>query len=161
MKYGARWYNLIGSPRFDVPWKVTAIQVVFDEPVTTGNVQSLTGITATKLTGLGTTTLTWKVPTILKGSFATVLVATGPNALKDVGGNLIAPFSRAVNVLYGDFNDDQVVNGLDEAGVRANVVAPYQTGPAGYNQFADLSGDGLVNLIDVGVARGRKGKTLP
>ena len=161
VKYGARWYNLIGSPRFDVPWKVTAIQVVFDEPVTTGNVQSLTGITATKLTGLGTTTLTWKVSTILKGSFATALAATGPNALADAGGNLIAPFSRAVNVLYGDFNDDQVVNGLDEAGVRANVVAPYQTGSAGYNQFADLSGDGLVNLIDVGVARGRKGKTLP
>ena len=58
-------------------------------------------------------------------------------------------------------NDDGVVDGLDEAAVRGAQAAPYQPGSVGYNLFADLSGDGLVNLIDVGITRTRKGTTLP
>ena len=78
VKFGTKWYNLIGSPRFDVPWKVTGIQAVFDEIVKAGTKNSLTGLTASKLTGLGTKILTWTVPTILKGEFTTGLAVGSP-----------------------------------------------------------------------------------
>jgi hypothetical protein len=156
--YGGGWYDLLTSTRFDVPWKVTAIQVVFNKPVTVGNIHSLTGLTARRLTGLGTTTLTWRLSSaVARGTFATDLASSGPNALREASGIPINPFAHAVNVLWGDVNDDRVVNALDEAAVRAALTAPYQPGSAGYNLFADLSADGLVNLIDVGIARLRKG----
>jgi hypothetical protein len=159
--YGTKKYNLIGSTRFDLPWRVTGIQVVFSDKIATGNLQSLSGLTATRFTGRGTNTLTWNFLAISKGSFNTALANIGPNALKDAAGNPIAAFSKAFRVLYGDFNDDGVVNAADEAGVRANLTPPYQLNPVGYNIFADLSGDGLVNLVDVGIARTRKGASLP
>jgi hypothetical protein len=53
------------------------------------------------------------------------------------------------------------VNAADEAGVRANIAPPYQVNPSRYNIFADLNGDGVVNLVDVGIARAKKGSSLP
>jgi hypothetical protein len=134
---------------------------VFDEPVMTGNIQSLTGLTATQLTGLRTRTLTFRFPAVAKGSFAASLATTGAAALKDKGGNPIVGFSQAFKVLYGDFTDDGVVDAADEAGIRAHIPSPYQLTTNGYNIFADLSGDGIVNLIDAGIARTRRGNTLP
>jgi hypothetical protein len=156
-----QWFDLLSSARFDVPWKVTAIQVVFNKPVTTGNIHSLTGLTARQLTGLGTTTLTWRLSSAVAiGTFATSLESSGPNALKNATGSPIAPFSHAVNVLWGDVNGDRKVDALDEAGVRAAQAGPYQPGSSGYNIFADLSGDGIVNLVDVTIARQRKGTSI-
>jgi hypothetical protein len=55
-----------------------------------------------------------------------------------------------------------MVNAADEAGVRGAMAAPYQLlNPVGYNIFADLSGDGIVNLVDVGITRTRRGASLP
>jgi hypothetical protein len=159
--FGLKSYDLIGSSRTDLPWRITGIQVVFDEPVMSGNIHSLSGLTANKFTGSKTNTLTWKFPAKLKGTFNATLLATGANALKDGSGNPIDPFSKAFAVLYGDFNDDQVVNAVDENGVRALGSAPYNLNSPAYSIFADLSGDGLVNLIDVGIAHTRKGNSLP
>ncbi|HKB05031.1 MAG TPA: hypothetical protein VKD90_22600, partial [Gemmataceae bacterium] len=160
--FGSKSYDLMGSTRFDLPWLVTGVRVVFSEPVYFGNVRSLTGLTATRLTGLRTRTLTWNFSGIAKGSLNTVLASTGLNALKDAAGNPIAAFSKAFKVLYGDFNDDGAVTAADEAGVRGAMAAPYQLlNPVGYNIFADLSGDGIVNLVDVGITRTRRGTSLP
>jgi hypothetical protein len=158
--YGTRSYSLFGSTRFDLPWQITGVQVVFSEPVMTGNIHSLTGLTALRLTGLKTTTLTWKFRGISLGRFNTTLANSGANALKDQAGNPIPAFAQAFNVLWGDVNGDGSVNALDEAAVRAAEAGPFQPGSAGYNIFADLSGDGIVNLIDVGIARSRKGTHL-
>jgi hypothetical protein len=159
--FGSKSYDLLTSSRIDVPWRITGIQAVFGEPVYAGNKLSLSGLPARKLTGLGTNTLTWTFNGILKGSFNATLLNSGPNALKDIAGNPIAAFSKPFKVLYGDFNDDQKVDALDEAGVRANLAAPYDLHPSNYNIFADLSGDGLVNVVDVGIAHNRKGQQLP
>lgn len=159
--FGSKWYSLNGSTRFDLPWRVTAIQVVFDEPITAGTAASLIGPPADRLTGLGTTTLTWHLATALaQGSPTTLLSITGATALTDRAGNPINPFAKGFIVLWGDVNDDHTVNGADEAAVRNFQAAPYQPGSAGYNLFADLSGDGIVNLIDVGIARSRSGTQL-
>ena len=65
--FGSKSYDLVGSGRFDVPWTVTGIQVVFNRAVASGNIHSLTGLSATSLTGLGTSTLTFKFGAIVKG----------------------------------------------------------------------------------------------
>jgi hypothetical protein len=158
--FGSKRYNLIGNTRV-LPWLVTGVQVVFSEPVFAGNVRSLTGLTATRFSGLRTRTLTWNFPAQAKGSFNTALAHTGANALKDSAGNPIPAFSLPFQVLYGDFNGDSVVALDDELGVRAFLSGPYQMSPPGYNIFADLSGDGLINLIDVNITKTRRGQTLP
>ena len=162
VKFGSQWFDLLTSARTNLPWKVTAVQAVFDEPVFGGRAQSLSGVTGRTPTGVGTRTLTWRLSSpLVKGTFNTALASSGPNMLKDVGGNPIVAFAQSFRVLYGDFTDDGVVNAQDELGIRSGLAAPYQPGSAGYNVFADLSGDGLVNLVDVGIARSRKGQTLP
>jgi hypothetical protein len=157
--FGSKRFDLIGTTRV-LPWMIKGIQVVFDEPVMTGNVRSLTGLTATRFTGLKTRTLTWTFSGIAKGSFNTGLAGTGLNALKDAAGNPVTAFTKAFDVLYGDFNGDRQVTAADETGIRGFLSSPYQTNPAGYNIFADLSGDGLVNLVDVNVTKTRRGTFL-
>ena len=159
--FGNKWFDLLSSPRDVLPWQVKAIQVVFSERVMTGNLLSLSGITANRLTGLRTNTLTWHFPVKTKNSFTVDLAATGTSALKDAAGNPIAAFSRSFEVLYGDFNGDRIVNAADEVGVRANIAPPFQLNPGGYNVFADLNGDGIVNVVDAGIARARRGNSLP
>jgi hypothetical protein len=159
--FGSKRYDLLTSTRTVLPWQITGIQVVFNEPITSGRATSLTGITASRLIGLKTKTLTWKFSGKTVGEFSTALAHTGTNALKDKAGNPIAAFTQDFDVLYGDFNQDRVVNAADEAGIRANLTGPYQPNDPAYNIFADVSGDGLVNLVDVNVARARKGKALP
>jgi hypothetical protein len=147
-------YNLIGSTRYDLPWQITGIKIVFNEPITTANVNSLTGLSATGLTGLGTNTLTWSIGTITKGTFSTSLLNTGVNALEDAEGNTLAsPFTENFKVLYGDFLGTGVVSSADMLGVYDAMSQPY-------NIFADLNGDGVVNTTDVQVARSRIGAQL-
>ena len=59
--FGSESYNLIGSQRFDLPWAITGVQVVFSKPIATADVNSLTGLTTTAFAGLGTNTLTWTI----------------------------------------------------------------------------------------------------
>ena len=36
-------YNLIGSARYDLPWTITGIKVVFSKPIASADLNSLTG----------------------------------------------------------------------------------------------------------------------
>ena len=77
--------------------------------------------------------------------------------MKDAGGNSLyggAGFIQAIRVLWGDFNDDGVVDAADLVDVNNNTIAPY-------NVFADMNGDGVVNVADVQVVRTRVGTALP
>jgi hypothetical protein len=155
--FGTTSYNLIGSSRFDLPWQITGIQVVFSEPIATGASGSLTGLAGASLSsGLGTNTLTFAISPLSLGSFTTSLSGSGPNALKDAAGNPLyagVGFGKNFKVLYGDFNDDGVVTAADMSGIYAASAAPY-------NIFADLNGDGVVNVDDVQIARKRSGTKL-
>lgn len=155
--FGSESFNLIGSARIHLPWEITGIQVVFSQPIAAANVNSLTGITSTGLSGLGTNTLTWSISPTPIGTFATALLASGPNAIKGANGNALnggTNFSENFKVLWGDFNDDGVVNASD-----AVLVNTARSGP--YNIFADMNGDGVVNATDVNIARARIGTSQP
>jgi hypothetical protein len=147
-------YNLIGSPRYDLPWQITGIRIVFNKPITTADVNSLTGLSTTGISGLGTNTLTWAISTISLGVFSTSVVNSGADAIKDAAGNTLAtPFNQNFRVLYGDFTGDGVVTSADFLGVYYAISQPY-------NIFADLNGDGAVNMTDVQIARSQNGKHL-
>jgi hypothetical protein len=147
-------YNLIGSARFDLPWQITGIKVIFSKPISTADVSSLTGLTTTGLSGLGTNTLVWSISKITQGSFSTSVVNTGLDAIKDAAGNTLAsPFNQNFKVLYGDFNGDGNISSADFLGIYYAMSQPY-------NIFADLNGDGVVNNSDVQIARARIGAHL-
>jgi hypothetical protein len=101
--------------------------------------------------------LTWSLSSPLAlGSFATTLAGGGANAIQDAGGNALSGgsgFSQTINVLYGDFSDDGVVNSADLTLVNNARAAPY-------NIFADINGDGVVNTTDVTIVRSRLGTSL-
>jgi hypothetical protein len=154
--FGSQSYNLIGSARFDLPWQITGIKVVFSEPIAAGDVHSLTGLTTTAFAGLGTNTLTWTISPVMLGSFSTTLLGTGADALKDAAGNALAGgsgFAQAFRVLLGDFNGDGAVNSADMVNVQAAAAQPY-------NIFADINGDGVVDVNDVQAVRRRIGTHL-
>jgi hypothetical protein len=153
--FGSTSYNVIGTSRFDLPWDITGIQVVFSKPIAAGDINSLTGLSSTGFSGLGTNTLTWTFSAINLGKFTTKLLGTGADALKDAVGNALGggDFSQSFKVLYGDFNDDGFVTSADMVGVNNAKSAVY-------NILADINGDGVVDLNDVLIVRSRNGRFL-
>jgi hypothetical protein len=151
--FGTQSYNLIGSGRFDLPWLITGIRVVFSKPITSGDLNSLIGLPTTGFSGLGTNTLVWTIAPISIGVLVTNLQGTGVDALTDVAGNGLAGgagYGQNFRVLWGDFNDDGVVRSADMVSVYGATNQPY-------NIFADMNGDGVVDLNDVTAVRRRIG----
>ena len=70
----------------------------------------------------------------------------------------IVTFTRRLDVLPGDFNDDGVVNAQDLVGVRNEWL---HVNGAGYTIFGDINGDGVVNLADYNDVRVAIGSSLP
>ncbi|MFO0961143.1 MAG: M12 family metallo-peptidase [Isosphaeraceae bacterium] len=154
--FGSRSYTRPGNPPRILPWQVTGVQVVFSEPIAGGNLASLAGLSATGFSGLGTNTLTWNLSAIDKGSFNTSLLASGASGLTDAAGNFLGggtAYAQAFQVLYGDFNGDGFVTSGDFTGVYIAMAGPY-------NIFADINGDGVVDMADVQVVRRRIGNFL-
>ena len=155
--WGSASYNVIGTTRNRLPWQISKIRVVFSKPIAQATAASLTGVTATALSGLGTTTLTWTITPIALGNFPTVLSGAGTTAIKDAAGNALAGgsgFSQNLKVLYGDVNDDGVVNSQDLALVNNATKQPY-------NILMDLDGDGAITTTDVKLVQSRIGTSLP
>ncbi len=75
-----------------------------------------------------------------------------------IGSAAIATFTRRLDVLPGDFNDDGVVNSQDLVGVRNEWL---KVNGATATIFGDLNGDGVVNINDYNIVRAASGTTLP
>jgi hypothetical protein len=155
--FGNQSYNMTTSTRKFLPWQIIGIRAVFSKAIATGSAASLSGVAVTGFTGLGTNTVTWSISPVSQGSLNAALAGSGPNALKDAGGNGLyggTGFTQSIRILWGDFNDDGVVNAADLVGVNNATIAPY-------NVFGDMNGDGLVSVADVQVVRTRAGTSLP
>jgi hypothetical protein len=70
---------------------------------------------------------------------------------------VVINFTRRLDVLPGDFNDDGVVNSQDMVGIRNEII-----GYAGavWTIFGDINGDGLVDINDYTAVRTRIGTHL-
>src|SRR5262249_29217193 len=73
-----------------------------------------------------------------------------------IGNATIATFTRRLDVLPGDFNDDGVVNSQDMVGVRNQLL-----GIIPPTLFGDINGDGKVDINDYNAVRARIGTKLP
>jgi hypothetical protein len=91
------------------------------------------------------------------GAFSTSLLGTGADAIKDAAGNALgggSGFGQALKVLWGDINDDGVVNSQD--------LVPHNNARAQtYNVFCDAKGDGAITTTDVTIVRSRNGTSQP
>jgi hypothetical protein len=75
-----------------------------------------------------------------------------------IGNANIGTFTRRLDVLPGDFNDDGVVNSQDLAGIRNEWLG---IGGAKPTLFGDINGDGTVNVLDYNAERLLIGTSLP
>jgi hypothetical protein len=83
-------------------------------------------------------------------------ISTADRVTITIGNAQIVTFSRRLDVLPGDVNDDGVVNAQDLANVQQQwlgVITP--------TLFGDLDGDGSVTLSDYLAVRQRIGGKLP
>ena len=147
---------MIGTTRNRLPWQITGIRVIFSKPVAAATSASLTGLNGGSLSGLGTTTLTWTITPVAIGAFSTALSATGASAIKDAAGMSGAGvgFSQNLKILFGDVNDDGVVNSQDLVLLNSASKQPY-------NILMDMDGDGAVTTSDVKLVQPRVGTSLP
>jgi len=155
--FGDQTFELNTSTRNRLPWQITGIEAVFSKPITHATLNSIIGVTATEIRGLNTNALRWKINPIAIGNVSTTLLATGSDAIADAVGNALGggrAFSRSFRVLWGDFDDNGIVELLDIAGVTAAFAS------GNYHIFADMNGDGVVDADDVRLVTSRVGTVL-
>lgn len=145
--------NMVPNARVHLPWQITGVRVVFSQPISTADIASLTGVSATGFSGLGTTTLTWTFAGVWNGNLATTLATSGAHAIASTAGTLGgANTGFNLKILEGDMNDDGIVNASD-------TIMVSNARSASYNIYADINGDGVVDINDVQVVRTRNGQS--
>jgi hypothetical protein len=75
-----------------------------------------------------------------------------------IGSGTIATFTRRLDVLPGDFNDDGKVNSADLVGVRNEFLGFNGAAPT---IFGDINGNGTVNITDYNLVKKFLFTTLP
>jgi hypothetical protein len=135
----------------DLPWLgINKISITLSAPASlSASDVSVTGITVANYG-----------PVMVSGSGTnyTITLAQPINAADRVtftiGNAGIATFTRRLDVLPGDVNDDGMVSIVDGIDANNATVGPYLV-------FADINGDGVVDQTDVNAVRGRNNTTLP
>ena len=135
----------------DIPWlniRTIAITLSQSAALTAGDV-SVTGVNVANygqvsVSGSGTNyVLTLRSP-----------IGAADRVTITIGNAGIATYTRRLDVLPYDFNDDGVVNSTDMLGIYYATATPY-------NVFADADGSGGVDINDVQASRTRIGTKLP
>jgi hypothetical protein len=139
----------------DLPWpgiEKVSIRLSQAATLTPADVK-VTGITVgnygpVTISGSGTSyTITFAQP-INKADRVTISIANAT----------IATFTRRLDVLPGDFNDDGAVNSADLTGVRNEILGFNGAAPT---IFGDINGDGTVNIADYNLVKKFLFTTLP
>jgi hypothetical protein len=150
-----------GSPR-TLPWfNVSQIDVVFSEDVVGATPSNLT-LTATTASASGfsytssTHTATWSTLGLTPSGIDRIILfvnGSSPNGVHDASGNFLAGgnFTRTYFTLPGDFNGDGTVTINDAVGVRDQIGQPINPS----NIWADMDGDGDIDVTDYNLSRSR------
>ena len=138
----------------DLPWLgIDRLEFTLSQPATLG----ATDVLVTSAAGMN------YGPFTISGSGTSyTLTLAQPLSAADrvtitIGNPLIASFTRRLDVLPGDFNDDGVVNIQDLVGVRNEILGLMGAVPT---LFGDINGDGKVDLNDYTAVRRRIGTQL-
>ena len=139
----------------DLPWLgIDQVQITLTQPATlaAGDIS----VIGSSGTNYGPVTVTGS------GTSYTITLAQPINAADRVtitiGNDLIAPFTRRLDVLPGDVNDDGVVNVQDLVAIRNQMLGLLGAVPT---IFGDINGDGTVDINDYTAVRELIGTTLP
>jgi len=139
----------------DLPWLgIDQVQLTLTQaaPLATGDIS----VIGSSGTNYGPVTVTGS------GTSYTITLAQPINAADRVtitiGNDLIAPFTRRLDVLPGDVNDDGVVNVQDMVAIRNQMLGLVGAVPT---IFGDINGDGKVDINDYTAVRELIGTTLP
>jgi hypothetical protein len=169
VRFGSQSHSLLGNSR-NLPWvNIDAVDVVFDQGVVVDmNDLRLGGVQVSQYAlqnfnyNQDTRTATWRLASPLVADRLRMSLDgddasdgnLGVSSLDAVfleGGDFLLDF----NVLPGDYNGDGVVTIQDSLGIRNR-----SPGFGLYDIFADLDGDGDVDLDDINHARRRLGSRL-
>ena len=135
----------------DIPWfNINRISITLDRSIASLSPAdvSVTGVVGgnygpVSVTGSGST---WTI-TLLK------TIASADKVTVTIGNSQMTTYQRKLNVLPGDFNDDGNVTSADVTLIN-NAIS------GSYNLLADLNGDGLIDINDLKLVRGKIGSTL-
>jgi Dockerin type I domain len=139
----------------DLPWLgIDRLQITLSQPATLSAADVT--VTSSSGTNYGPVTVSGS------GTSYTVTLAQPINAADRVtitiGSDLIASYTRRLDVLPGDINGDGVVNSQDMVGIRNEMLGLMGAMPT---IFGDINGDGVVDINDYNAVRVRIGTTLP
>jgi hypothetical protein len=137
----------------DIPWLgITRITLTLDKAV-----DSLTAADVTLLSAGG---FTYSVSSVT-GSGTTWTINLGGGGLINadritvtIGGSSVAGFSRRLDVLPGDANDDASVTSSDQLLVNRQISSSYIV-------YYDIDGSGTLTKNDVNLIKARIGKKMP
>ena len=137
----------------DLAWQnIDQFQVTLSqtEPLSAADVQVL----GTTIANYGPVTIS---PVAGSNTTYTIILAL-PIAAADrvtltIGNAMIGTFTRRLDVLPGDYNDDGYVTSADVVAINGVVMTTIVN--------ADLNGDGIVDINDMKTARQYNGTTLP
>jgi len=162
LDYGSKSISLTGLNR-DLPFTtIKAIDIIFSDKVAVNMGQlSLTGVNVPSygLTGVSydpnTNDATWTLPSAL-GVDRLMMALDGAAFAADPTIS-VNPFAAKFAVLPGDVNGDGVVNSQDMVLVRNEIQG---TGDPSMIGWADLDGNGIVDINDYNAVRKNIGKHL-
>jgi len=162
LDYGSKSISLTGLNR-DLPFTtIKAIDIIFSDNVAVNMGQlSLTGVNVASygLTGVSydpnTNDATWTLPSAL-GVDRLMMALDGAAFAADPTIS-VNPFAAKFAVLPGDVNGDGVVNSQDMVLVRNEIQG---TGDPSMIGWADLDGNGIVDINDYNAVRKNVGKHL-
>ncbi|MDB5348932.1 MAG: repeat-associated core domain protein [Planctomycetota bacterium] len=174
VRWGSRSASVLPSAlggRLDLPWdNLTAIDVIFSDDVavdaaalalkgTVGRTYGFSGFRYDPVTR----DATWTLPTAL-GVDRLMLSLDGDDAASDghngvrVGRAYLGAYGLGLAVLPGDFNGDGAVDSSDLVGVRNQMQG---TGDPAMAIWADMDGNGIVDINDYNAVRKKVGTRLP
>ncbi len=138
----------------DLPWfNINQIAVTLSQPATV----SPGDVTVTGITGgsYGPVTISGSGTSTILITFAKAITSADRVTIT-IGNSQIIAFTRRLDVLPGDVNDDGAVNTTDGLLILNNETPAHP-----YNVFYDMNGDGAVTTADFTLYRPRIGTVLP
>ncbi|WP_165232543.1 choice-of-anchor Q domain-containing protein [Aquisphaera insulae] len=137
----------------DIPW--------YGLKVFTLTLDGVTSLSASNISLVGVKGGAYGFTFSLSGSTLTITlnsaITQADRITLTISSHDVATFTRRLDVLPGDANDDGIVNSLDAVAVRngmlGSVVIPLI--------FLDINGDGVVDINDYNLSRQKIGTKLP